>query len=182
MQFGQMKRRRFITLLGGAAAAWPLTAIAQEPGRTYRLGGLTPSPREAMHYAALFDELRRLGFIEGENLAVDWRGYGLPNEQYSFLAVDLIKAKVDVVFCAGDVAILAAQQATTTVPILAVTNDLVRSGLVRSLAEPSGNTTGVSIFGPELDGKRQDILIEAVPGLRRLVALADVNESPPQHL
>src|SRR5262249_27669761 len=80
-------------------------------------------------------------------------------------------------YCAGDIAIRAVQQATTTVPILAVTDDMVRSGLVRSLAEPGGNTTGVSIFGYELDGKRQDILIEAVPGLRHLVALADVNGS-----
>jgi putative tryptophan/tyrosine transport system substrate-binding protein len=176
-----MRRREFITLVGGAAA-WPLAAAAQERGRTYRLGGLTPSPRDGPHYAALFDELQRLGFVEGQNLAIDWRGYGRPNAEFSAIAVELIKARVDVVFCAGDVAIRAAQQATTTVPILAVTNDLVRSGLVRSLAEPGGNTTGVSIFGTELDGKRQDILIEAVPGLRRLVALADVNESPPQHL
>jgi putative ABC transport system substrate-binding protein len=96
--------------------------------------------------------------------------------------VELIKAKVDVIFCAGDVAVRAAQQATATIPILAVTDDMVGSGLVRSLAQPGGNTTGVSIFATELDGKRQDILIEAVPGLRRLAALADINASTPQHL
>ena len=177
-----MKRRAFITLLGGAAAGCPLAATAQEPGRTYRLGGLTPSPRDGPHYAALFDELQRLGFVEGQNLTIDWRGHGRPDAEFSAIAVELIKARVDVVYCAGDVAIRAAQQATTTVPILAVTNDMVKSGLVRSLAEPSGNTTGVSIFGTELDGKRQAILIEAVPGLRRLAALADVNASTPQHL
>jgi ABC-type uncharacterized transport system substrate-binding protein len=177
-----IRRRDFVILLGGAAAAWPLAARAQQPGRTYRLGGLTPSRRDGPHYAALFDELQRLGFVEGQNLEIDWRGYGRPNEEFSAIAVELIKARVDVVYCAGDIAIRAAQQATTTVPILAVTDDMVRSGLVRSLAEPGGNTTGVSIFGYELDGKRQDILIEAVPGLRNLVALADVNGSPPQHL
>jgi len=181
MHFRQWKRREFITLLGGAAA-WPSDMFAQEPGRTYRLGGLTPSPREGPHYAALFDELQRLGFIEGQNLTIDWRGYGRPDEEFPAIAVELIKARVDVVYCAGDVAIRAAQQATITTPILAVTDDMVRSGLVRSLAEPSGNTTGVSILGTELDGKRQDILIEAVPRLRRLVALADVNASTPQHL
>ena len=175
-------RREFITLLGGAAVAWPLAARAQEPGRTYRLGGLTSIPRDAPHYAALFDELRRLGFTEGQNLTIDWRGYGLPNEQFSAVAAELIKAKVDVIYCAGDFAIRTAQQATATIPILAVTDDMVGSGLVRSLAQPGGNTTGVSIFGTELDGKRQDILIEAVPGLRRLGALADANSNTPRHL
>ena len=157
-----MDRREFITLLTGAAA-WPLDLRAQAPGRTYRLGGLTPSPRDAPHYAALFDELHRLGFIEGQNLTVDWRGYGLRTEQFPDIAVELIKAKADVIFCAGDVACRAAQQATATIPILGVTDDMVGSGLVRSLARPGGNTTGVSILATELDGKRQDILIEAVP-------------------
>jgi NitT/TauT family transport system substrate-binding protein len=75
------QRREYITLLGGAAAAWPLVAVAQEPGRTYRLGSLHLSPRDAPHHIAFFDELRRLGFIEGQNLAVDARGYGLRIEQ-----------------------------------------------------------------------------------------------------
>ena len=94
--------------------------------------------------------------------------------------MELIKAKVDVIFCAGDVAVRAAQQATATIPILAVTDDMVGSGLVRSLAQPGGNTTGVSILATELDGKRQDILIEAVPGLRRMAALADNRSTPKQ--
>jgi putative tryptophan/tyrosine transport system substrate-binding protein len=176
------RRRGFIALLG-AAAAWPLATRAQQPGRTYRLGGLTPSPRDAPHYAALFGELRRLGFIEGQNLTVDWRGYGLRTEHFPDIAVELAKAKVDVIFCAGDAAVRAAQQATATIPILAVTDDMVGTGVVRSLALPGGNTTGVSIFATELDGKRQDILIEAVPGLRRMAALADdVNTTTPQHL
>jgi ABC transporter substrate binding protein len=162
-----MKRREFIKLVSSAAAFWPLDASAQEPGRTYRLGGLTPSPRDAPHYVALFGELRRLGFTEGQNLNVDWRGYRLRPETFPDIAVELIEAKVELIFCAGDVAIRAAQQATATIPILAVTDDMVGSGLVRSLARPGGNTTGVSILANELDGKRQDILMEAVPELRR---------------
>ena len=177
-----MKRRAFITLLGGATATWPLVARAQAPGRTYRLGGLTPSARDAPHYAALFDELRGLGFIEDQNLTVDWRGYEVRPEQFPNVAVQLVKAKPDVIFCAGNAACHAAQQATGTIPILAVTDDMVGSGLVHSLARPGGNTTGVSILANELDGKRQEILIEAVPGLRRMAALADANTSTPQHV
>jgi ABC transporter substrate binding protein len=177
-----MTRREVVMLLGGAVV-WPLTVNAQEPGRTYRLGGLTPSPRDGPHYNALFDELRRLGIVEGQNLTVDWRGYGFRIEQFPDIAAELVKAKVDVIYCAGDTATRAAQQATTTIPILAITDDMVGSGLVRSLAQPGGNTTGVSILGTELDGKRQDILIEAVPGLRRLAALADANQPRlPQYL
>ena len=176
-----MNRREFIALLGGVATAWPLIARAQQPGRTYRLGGLTPSPRDAPHYAALFGELRRLGFIEGQNLTIHWRGYGLRTEQYPDIAVELIKAKVDVIFCAGDVAVRAAQQATATIPILAVTDDMVGSGLVRSLAQPGGNTTGVSILATELDGKRQEILIEAVPGLRRMQPPNERDACPGMH-
>src|SRR4029077_15876956 len=82
---------------------------AQEPGRRYRLGGLTPSPRDAPHYAALFDQLRQLGFIEGQNLTIDWRGFGARTEQFRDIAVELLKAKSDVIFCAGDIAVRAAQ-------------------------------------------------------------------------
>ena len=176
-----MKRRDFITLLG-TAASWPLVARAQQPGQTYRLGGLTPSPRDAPHYAALFDELRQLGFIEGQNLTIDWRGYGVRTEQFQDIAVELVKARPDVIFCAGDAAIRAVQQATATSPILAVTDDMLGSGLVRSLAWPGSNTTGVNILATSLDGKRQEILIEAVPGLRQMAALAEANETTPRHL
>jgi putative ABC transport system substrate-binding protein len=128
---------------------------------------------------ALFDELRRLGFIEGQNLAIDWRGRELQAEHFPAAALELIKAKVDVIFCAGDVAVRAAQRAKSAIPILAVTDDMVKSELVRSLARPGGNTTGVSILATELDGKRQDILIEAVPGLSRMAALVDTNTTTP---
>jgi putative tryptophan/tyrosine transport system substrate-binding protein len=172
---GHMQRREFITLLGGAAAA-PLGASAQEPGQTYRLGSVQPNPRDGPHFVAFFDELRRLGFIEGQNLTVDGRGYGLHIDQFAEIAAEMVRAKVDVILCAGDVAARAAQQATTTIPIVAVTDDMVASGLVPALAKPGGNTTGVSIFATELDGKRQELLIEALPGLRRMAALADTTQ------
>ena len=171
-----MRRRKFITLLGGAAA-WPFAARAQEARRTYHLGVLTVSPRNAPYIVAMFDELGRLGFIEGQNLTVDWREYALQIDVVSEFAAELVKGHVDLIYAVGNVGIRAAQKATTTIPILGITDDMVGSGLVNSLARPGGNTTGVSILAPELNGKRQEILIEAVPGLRRMAALADSNMS-----
>jgi ABC-type uncharacterized transport system substrate-binding protein len=122
MQFDQLKRREFITLLGGAAASsvcWPLAARAQEPGRVEH-------------------------------------------------ARPLVKARVDVIVAGGDAAVCAAQHATTEIPIVGMTEDMVGQGFVRSLAKPGGNTTGVSILFSDLDGKRQEILIEAMPAFSAL--------------
>jgi putative ABC transport system substrate-binding protein len=172
-----MKRREFITLVGGAAVAWPFAALAQQAGRTYRVGGLSSGARNGPPIVAMFDELRRFGFIEGRNLTIEWRQYTLHIDLIPEFAADLVKAKVDVIYAAGDAAIRAAQRATTTIPILGGTDDMVEAGLVKSLARPEGNTTGVSILATELDGKRQEILIEAVPGLRRMAVLADSNRT-----
>ena len=158
-----MRRREFITLLGGAAVARPLGARAQEAGRTYRLGGLSTNPRDAPYWLAMFDELRRLGFIEGQNLTIDWREFGPRPDLIPEFAAELVKAHLDVILVGGDTAIRAAQRVTATIPILGITFDMVGSGLVNSLARPGGNTTGISLLSTELDGKRQEILIEAVP-------------------
>jgi putative tryptophan/tyrosine transport system substrate-binding protein len=177
-----VRRREFITLIGGTAVAWPLAASAQEPGRTYRLGGLFPSPRGASQNVAMFEELRRSGFIEGRNLTVDWHEYGQRVELVSKFAAELVKARVDVIAAGGDFGIRAAQQATATIPIIGFTDDMIGSRLVNSLARPGGNTTGISLLATELDGKRQEILIEAVPGLRRMAALADTDTTAPRQL
>jgi putative tryptophan/tyrosine transport system substrate-binding protein len=169
-----MRRRKFITLLGGAAA-WPLAARAQQAGRTYRLGCLLPTPRDTPRNVAFFGELRRRGFIEGENLTLEYRAYGEHVDLIPQYAAELVKARVDVIVAAGDETVRAIQQATKTIPIAAVTGDMLGSGLVTSLARPDGNTTGHSILSREADGKRQDILIEAVPGLRLMAVLNDVN-------
>jgi ABC-type uncharacterized transport system substrate-binding protein len=168
------KRRDFITLLSGMAATLLQTPVAspQEPGRTYRVGGLVNFPRTALHYVALFDELRRAGFVEGQNLVVAGRWPSRP-EQFPELAAELVKSNVDVITCAGDPAIRAAQQATATIPILGITDDMIGSGLVHSLARPKGNTTGVSILASELDVKRLEVLHEYVPLARRIAVLAD---------
>jgi putative ABC transport system substrate-binding protein len=157
-----MRRRKFITLLGGAAAS-PFAAMAQQAGRTYHLGCLLPSPPN--EYVAFFDGLRRRGFIEGQNLTVEYRAYGQHVDLIPQYAAELIKARVDVIVASGDETVRAIQQATKTIPIVAIVADMLGSGLVTSLARPDGNTTGVSILGNESDGKRQDILIEAVPSM-----------------
>jgi putative tryptophan/tyrosine transport system substrate-binding protein len=172
---GLMRRRDFITLSVGAAVSWPLVVLAQEAGRTYRVGFLTVSPRNAPYIVAMFDELRRLGLIEGQNLTADWRVYEQHIDVISETAVELVKSHVDVIYAVGDLGIRAAQRATATIPILGTTDDMVGAGLVNSLARPGGNTTGISILAPELNGKRQEILIEAVPLLRHIAALADSN-------
>jgi putative tryptophan/tyrosine transport system substrate-binding protein len=178
-----MRRRQFITLIGGAGAAWSFAARAQEPGRIYRLGELHVSPRSDPWNIALFDAVKPDGFIEGQNLVVDYHGFGLHIDQLADHATAVVKAQVDLITCAGEPAIRAAQQATKSIPIFAVANDMVRSGFVASLAKPGGNTTGVSILATELDGKRQEMLLEVVPGVRRMAALADANDDTlPQQL
>ena len=176
-----MNRRAFITLLG-AALACPFAARAQEPGRTYRLGGLHIAPRDAPHHVAFFEELRRFGFVEGQNLRVDSGGYGLRVDELAEHALGLVKARVDVILAGGDPAVRAAQRATAEIPILGLTDDMVGKGFVRSLAKPGGNTTGVTILASELDGKRQEILIEAMPGVSRIAALLDGATTPLSHL
>jgi putative tryptophan/tyrosine transport system substrate-binding protein len=166
-----MRRREFIAL-SGASVAWPLAAMARQAGRTYRLGCLLPVPREAN--IAFFDELRRRGFIEGQNLTVEYRAYGLHPELIPQYAAELVKAR-DLINAAGDETVRALQQTTKTIPIVAIVGDMLGSGLVTSLARPEGNTTGVSFLTVEAEGKRQDILIEAVPGLRLMAVLTDVN-------
>jgi putative tryptophan/tyrosine transport system substrate-binding protein len=172
-----MRRREFITLLGGAAVTWPFAALAQQPGRIYRLGALMGHPRDVPVNVAFLEEFRRYGFIEGQNFAVDWRVFGKDLHLILQDAAELVSARADVIATAGEEATRAAQQATKTIPIVALVDDLLGSGLVQSLARPEGNTTGVSLLAVDLDGKRQDLLIEAVPGLRRLAALTDANNT-----
>jgi putative tryptophan/tyrosine transport system substrate-binding protein len=129
-----VRRRNFITLVGGAAVAWPLAALAQQAGRIYRVGGLSVAPRNSPTIVAMLDELRRFGFIEDQNLTIEWRQYTLHIDLISEFAADLVKSKVDVIYAVGDAAIRAAQRATTTIPILGSTDDMVEAGLVNSLA------------------------------------------------
>ena len=162
-----MTRRQFIvSFMGSVAAVWWIRlpiARAQEPGRIYRLGILTGAARPAPRMVAFFDELKVLGFVEGQNLKIVAGGFDLREDQYADVAATLAKAAPDVVLGIGDAAIRAAQQSAYTGPIVAVSSDLVASGFVRSLAHPGGNTTGISVLGFELNGKRLEILMQVVP-------------------
>jgi putative ABC transport system substrate-binding protein len=121
----------------------------------------------------MIDELRRLGFIEGQNLTIDYRNFAQHVDLLSEYAAELVKAKPDVIYGGRGAAVRAVQHLTRAIPIVGAADDMVGEGLVGSLARPNGNTTGISILDAELDGKRQDILIEAVPGIRRMAALAE---------
>ena len=176
-----MRRREFITLLGGAAAAWPLGARAQEDGRTYRLGSCFPSARQTPALEALFDELRLHGFVEGKNLVVV-PGFEATDDNLAQRAAALVNAAPDAILAGPAPPLRALQAITRTVPIIGMSEDMVGEGLAASLARPGGNITGISLLSPELDGKRQDILIEAVPGARRIAAMADSRQTPPYHL
>jgi ABC-type uncharacterized transport system substrate-binding protein len=172
-----MRRRELITLLGGAAATWPLAARAQQTGKLPTIGflGATPS-MESQRVAAFVQRLRELGWIENRTVAIEYRWAEGRSERYSEIAAEFVRLKVDVIVTVATPPTLAAKQATAVIPIVfAVAGDPVETGLVASLARPSGNVTGLSSQAADLAAKRLEILREVVPGLRRLAILANVN-------
>jgi putative tryptophan/tyrosine transport system substrate-binding protein len=173
-----MRRREFITLLGGTVAAWPMAARAQQAirqlGRMPRVGLLMPGP--AVHSAAILDPfyrgLHELGYIEGQNLAIDQRNGDWKPDRLPALAAELVGLKVDIIVAWSTPAARAAKQATNSIPIIAaVMADPVGDELVASLARPGGNVTGTTFLGPELIAKRLQLLRDVVPGLTRVAAL-----------
>jgi putative ABC transport system substrate-binding protein len=175
-----MRRRELLWLLGGTALAAPARLMGQPANRIYRVAVLAPLPASVM--TPFFDELRRQGFVESQNLVIDGRGFDGRYEQFPAIVEEMVKAGPDAILCGGPAAIRAVQAATTTIPIVAATDDMVGEGLVRSLAHPDGNTTGVSILAAELDGKRQEILIDFFPAARRMAVLADAQTTEPARL
>jgi len=172
-----MKRREFITLLGGFAAAWPLAARAQQVAKLPTIGFLgagTPSAW-GQWVTAFVQRLREHGWIEGRTVAIEYRWAEGRSERYAEIAVEFVRLKVDVIVTSGS-ATLAAKQATAVIPIVfASAPDPLGLGLVASLARPGGNVTGLSSQFTDLAGKRLEFLREVLPGLRRLAIMANVD-------
>jgi len=170
-----MKRREFITVLGGAAA-WPLAVRAQQAAKLPTIGFLgTSTPSTWSNWVAAFvQHLSELGWVEGRNVAIEYRWAEGRTERFAEIAAEFVQLKVDVIVTSGGAG-LAVKQATSTIPIVfAIANDPIADGLVASLARPGGNLTGLSLLAPDLAGKRLEILRESLAGLHRLAILANV--------
>jgi putative ABC transport system substrate-binding protein len=171
----QVRRRELITLLGGAAA-WPLAARAQQPAKVARIGCLVTGALESYQARAMVDAfregLRERGYVEGQNIVIDYRSADGSIERFPRLAAEFAHLEVDLILAPNTPAVRAAQQATSTIPIVGVAmGDPVGDGLVASLARPGGNITGLTFLGPELASKRLDLLKQAVPTASRIAAL-----------
>jgi putative ABC transport system substrate-binding protein len=176
MQFDQLKRREFITLLG-SAAAWPLAARAQQAGKLPTIGFLGSSTPSAMSQwvAAFVERLRQLGWIEGRTVAIEYRWAEGSSSRATEIAAEFVRLKVDIIVTYASPPVLAAKQATSVIPIVfAAATDPVGAGLVASLARPGGNVTGLSLQQADVAGKRLALLREVVPGLHRLAIMANL--------
>jgi putative tryptophan/tyrosine transport system substrate-binding protein len=171
-----VKRREFTAMLGGTALAWSLAARAQQPAMLVVgfLGATTPSGASA-RTAAFVEQLRKLGWIDGQNITIQYRWAEGRADRAAEIAAEFVQLKVDIIVTSGVPAVLAAKRATSAIPIVfTVVADPVGNGLVTSLARPGGNITGLSNQSTDVAGKRLEILHEVVPGLRRLAIIADV--------
>jgi putative ABC transport system substrate-binding protein len=173
-----MKRREFITLLGGAAAAWPVRARAQDPAPTVRqarIGILSASPPTPAMVHAFREGMRERGYIEGHNLSIDVRWPRGTFEQDPDVAAELAKANVDVIVAWSTPAVIAARRATAVIPIVMVSvGDPVGSGFIASLARPGGNITGFSNISADLSAKLVELFVELVPDIRRVGVVSNI--------
>ncbi len=176
MQFDRLKRREFITLVGGAAAAWPLAARAQKSGKIARIGYLsTANPRSMPAFQAFEQRLRELGYIEGQNIVIEYRNAEGEVDRLPDLAADLVRLDVNVIVTATDPATRAAKGATTTIPILmmAINYDPIALGYIDSIARPGANVTGLFFQHLELLAKRFGLFKEMLPSVGRVAVLSD---------
>jgi putative ABC transport system substrate-binding protein len=174
-----MRRREFITLIGGAAVGWPRIARAQKPAMPVigYLSGGSPGPR-TQGIAAFRQGLEETGFVEGRNVTIEYRFANAQYDRVPELTADLIRRQVAVIFAQADLAVFAAKAATTTIPIVFYSGgDPVRTGLVPSLNRPGGNVTGVTIFGVDLISKRLELLHELLPNAAVIALLTDQNNA-----
>jgi putative ABC transport system substrate-binding protein len=177
MQFDQLKRREFITLLGGSAA-WPLAARAQQANKLPKIGflGSGTAAAQGQWVAAFSQRLRELGWIEGRNLTIEYRWAEGNSDRAAELAAEFVRLKVDVIVTYANPMVVAAKQTTSVIPIVfAAAADPLGTGLVASLARPAGNVTGLSVQNTDLAGKHLELLRDLIPDLRRLAIMANVN-------
>ena len=168
-----MRRREFITLLGGAVAGWPSTR-AQQSAKPPIIGYLSPVSASQSRSAGFVRRLHELGWIEGSTVEIEYRWAEGHAERLSALADELVRLKVSVIVTSATPATIAAKRATSVIPIVfAASGGPVGSGLVASLARPGGNVTGLSIQSVDVVSKRVELLRDVVPNLRRLAVLAD---------
>src|SRR6476646_11196172 len=166
-----MQRREFITLIGGAAAAWPLQVSAQQP-KIARIGALYIGTADAESFKKeLREGLRELGYIEGQNIAFEFRSAEGMLDRLPELAADLVRLKVDVIVALYVPPSLAAKQATQDIPVVVIVGDPVETGIVPSLAHPGGNITGVSLMASALGGKSVELFRDMMPSARRVGVL-----------
>jgi putative ABC transport system substrate-binding protein len=173
-----MRRREFITFLGGAALTWPLVARAQQQaGKVYRIGILEPTSQtlNGDNLDAFRQGLHEFEYIEGQNLVIEYRSADGHNERFPNLAIELARLNVDLILARGTPAALAARNATRTIPIVLLgVGDPVAQGLVASLAHPGANITGLSAVATELYAKRLELLTELVPRVARVAFLTNM--------
>ncbi len=169
----RIRRREIIFTLGGAAAAWPVAARGQQPGKVYRIGVFTAgAPLMSKTWSIFVDGLKELGWTEGKNIAFEPRYAENNLDRLPELAAELVRLNVDVILAFGTLAPLAAKRASATVPIvMANAGDPLGSGLVASLARPGGNVTGMSLMARDLGGKRLELLKEILPWLSRVAVI-----------
>jgi putative tryptophan/tyrosine transport system substrate-binding protein len=173
-----MRRRQFITLIGGAAAAWPLAARAQQSSNKIPVVGVLwhagSAEEEEVYLSVLVKAFNDLGYIEGKNIHLDHRFPAENPDRFRTLARELVDLKPDVIIAVTDLGLIEVKRATSTIPIVFVLgHDPVRDGFVENLAHPGGNATGLSPIGVDLSGKRLELLKEAVPNLSRVALLLD---------
>jgi putative tryptophan/tyrosine transport system substrate-binding protein len=168
-----MRRRECITLLGGAAAAWPLAAHAQQM-KVYRIGALVVGNADVDSLRTeLREALRKSGYVEGQNLLFEFRSAEEELDRLPRLAAELVALKVDVIVAIYTPCALAAQRATREIPIVIVSGNPIETGLVPSLSRPGGNITGVSLIAAELHGKCVELFRDMLPSVRRVAALGN---------
>ena len=175
-----MNRREILIALGAAAVVVPISSLAQTSTRVFRIGFLVPeaAPVYAKRLEVLLKHLRDLGYVEGNNLVAEYRWADGKYDQLPKLAADLVRLKVDVLVAAGTKATQAARHVTATIPIvMAPSGDAVAFGLISSLAQPGGNITGWTIFTPELNEKRLELLKQAMPRLAQVAFLMNAENS-----